>query len=62
MIQVSLDGPNVRLKFVDLINENCSDDEPSGLISVGTFGLHAIHGAFQYDAKIWSVRKVLQAI
>lgn len=62
MIQLSLDGPNVRLKFLDLINENCNDNEPPGLNSIGTCGLHTIHGAFQYGAKIWSVGKVLQAI
>ena len=59
VIQVSSDGPNMNLKLLDLVNENRSDDELSGLISIGTCGLHTIHEAFQHGAKIWSVGKVL---
>ena len=44
-----------------MVNENSSDDDLPGLTSIGTCGLHTIHGAFQHGAKIWSVRKVLQA-
>ena len=62
VIQVSLDGPSMNLKFLDLVNESCSDDELHDLISIDTCILHTIHGAYQYGAKIWSVVKVLQAV
>ena len=62
MIQVPADGINVNFKFLDLVNENLSDDELPGFISIGRCGLHTIPGAFQNGAKSWSVEKVLQAI
>ena len=62
VMQVSEDGPNANLKFLDLVSENCSNNELLGLISIGTCGQPTIHGAFQHGAKIWSVGKVLWAI
>ena len=59
-IQVSSDGPNVNLKFLDLVNGNCANNELPSLISIGTCSLHTLHRAFQHGAQIWSVRKVLQ--
>ena len=62
IIQVSLGGPNVNLKFLDLVNENCANDELHSLISIGTCSLHTLHQAFQHAPQIWSVRKVLRAM
>lgn len=62
VIQVPSGGINVNFKFLDLVNENLSDDELPGFISIGRCGLHTIPGAFQHDANSWSVEKVLQAI
>lgn len=53
MIQVSSDGANMNQSLInDLVNENCSDDELSGLISIATCGLHTIHEAFYHGAFI----------
>ena len=62
VILVALDGSNVNLKCLDLVNEYRSDDELSGLISIGTCDLHTFHRPFQHGAKIRSVGKVDQAI
>ena len=59
IIQVSSDGPNVNLKFLDLVNKNHANDELPSLISIGTCNLHTLHWAFQHGAQIWSVGKVL---
>ena len=56
---MSSDGPNVKLEFLDLVSENRSDNELPGLMSIGTYGLHTIHGAFQHGTKIWSLGKGL---
>ena len=46
-IQVSSDGPNVNLKFLDLLNDKRKDEGLNELISIGTCGLHTVSRAFQ---------------
>ena len=60
VIQVSSDGPNVNLKFINLVIVNRSDDELRGLISIDTSGLHTIHVAFQHGAKFGLLEKFSQ--
>ena len=39
-IQISSDGPNVSLNFLDLLNEKCRNEHLDELVSIGTGGLH----------------------
>ena len=43
---MSMDGPNVNLKLLEKINEERTSNEFHRLISIGSCGLHTIHGAF----------------
>ena len=47
-IQLSSDGPNVKLtmKFLELIAEKCKNDGLNELISIGTCSLHTVNIAF----------------
>ena len=52
LLQVSSDGPNVNLAFLDLLNENKSDNELSRLINIGTFGLlQSMYKIFEEEPK-----------
>ena len=46
--QVSSDGPNVNLAFLDLLSEHRSDNELSSLINIGTCGLHTINNSIKH--------------
>ena len=47
LLQVSSDGPNVNLVFLDLLNKHRSDSELSRLINIGTCGLGTLVKMFQ---------------
>jgi len=65
LLQVSMDGPTVNWKFLDLL-EKCMEEEHilTKLINMGSCGLHVVHGAFQsgHKASGWSVNAYLRAM
>ena len=63
-IQISSDGPNVNLKFFDLLNEKHRNECLNELISIGTCGLHTVSRAFQNaeNSTDWNIKKVLSAM
>lgn len=66
LLQVSMDGPNVNLKFMQelLKDRKRYDPEMPGILQLGTCTLHTIHGAFATAMKNteWGVAKLLRAI
>ena len=62
LVQISMDGPNVSLKMLQNINEECTANEFHNLISIGSCGLHTLHGAFRTGAEVtdWSIKKILR--
>ena len=56
-----MDGTNVNLKLLEKINEERTSNEFHCLISIGSCGLHSIHGAFRAcaEATEWSIKKIL---
>ena len=64
LLQVSSDGPNVNLAFLDLLNEHRSDNELSGLINIGTYSLHIIHNSIKHgeNSSGWKINKLLQSM
>ena len=63
MIQVSMDGPNVNLKFYkELTNERSESGIPA-LIDFGSCSLHIINGAFQRGTEQsgWNLKKTLKS-
>jgi hypothetical protein len=52
MLQISMDGPNVNLKFYsDLCAELEEQDDPQ-LVNIGTCSLHSVHNAFKSAVKV----------
>ena len=64
MIQVSMDGASVNLKFLESLGNSRERKGLPGLIDIGICQLHAIHGAFQTGAvkSTWNVHKILKAV
>ena len=63
-IQVSSDGPNVNLKFLELLREKRKDDVLNELISMGTCSLLMVNRAFQNakSSTIWKIEIFLCAM
>ena len=47
LLQVSSDGPNVNLAFLDILNRFREDNEQPHLVNIGTCGLHTLQSAFE---------------
>lgn len=66
IIQISLDGPNVNLKFLRDIQQKClSDDgDERKIFDVGTCSLHIVQGAYKTAHKEsgWKVHEFLRAL
>ena len=65
LIQVSMDGPNVNWKMLDLIVENRNSNETyPNLLDVGSCSLHVVHGAFRTGMKQtgWGIDLLLKSL
>ena len=64
IIQVSSDGPNINLKFLNLMRENRKENNIPELLKIGTCGLHIVHGSFKYGLNVtkWDLDKILSAM
>ena len=49
MPQISSDGANVNLKFLELYAEKLELDELLCLVDLGTCGIHTVHGSLEND-------------
>ena len=66
LTQVSMDGPNVNWKTVEIINEYREYDDPDcpDLTEIGSCGLNVQHGAYGTAQKAtdWNLDKLLKAV
>ena len=64
IFQVSSDGPNVNLAFLNLVHENRKDDLLDPLIGIGICSLHTLHRSFQTGEKAtdWNIKKLLSSM
>jgi hypothetical protein len=65
LMQVSMDGPSVNWKFIDLLSNALREDMiMTELVELGSCGLHVIHGAFQtgHRASGWDVNSGLRSM
>ena len=62
--QLSMDGPNVNWKALDLPSNQLEKESGRKLINVGSCGLHVLHNAFRDGcaAAKWEVDSVLSAL
>ena len=65
LIQVSMDGPNINWKMLDLIVEDRNSNETyPNLLDVGSCSLHVVHGAFITGMKQtgWGIDLLLKSL
>lgn len=67
MLQVSMDGPNVNLKFLRELKaflKNASDPDDPELFDMGTCSLHVVHGGYKtaHNACKWEVNIFLRSL
>ena len=66
MIQISMDGPSVNLKFYDEVVKHREETELGipQLIYLGSCSLHVVHGAFKTGAQAttWNIDSLLRAL
>ena len=62
LIQVGMDGPDVNIKLLKMIQAERSENEQHQLIDIGSCGLHTIHNAFKTGAGStgWGMKKILK--
>ena len=46
-LKVSMNGPNVNWKFVDMFSQQLINEYSTTVLNIGSCGLHIIHGAFK---------------
>lgn len=58
-----MDGPNVNVKFMEMLSKSRKEAWPPQFINFSTFKLHVIHEAFQTGAlkSSWNIHKILKA-
>ena len=63
MIQVSSDGLNKNLAFLDIVNNKQRHDELSQLINIGICWFHTVHNSFKHSEKAsgWKMNKLLSS-
>ncbi|XP_072564979.1 uncharacterized protein [Paramormyrops kingsleyae] len=63
LLSVSMDGPNVNWRFLDLLQQEHHEQfGGTQLIVVGSCGLHTLHNACKRGFSIWHMEKVLRAL
>ena len=64
LIKISMDGPNVNWKFMELLVESRVEAEIPSLINIGSCGIDVMYAAFKTGAKAsgWGVSKILKAL
>ena len=65
LIQISMDGPNVNWKMLDLIVEDRNSNETyPNLLDMGSCSLHVVHGAFRTGMKQtgWRMHLLLKSL
>ena len=62
LIQVGMDGPDVNIKLLKMIQAERSENEQHQLIDIGSCGPHTIHNAFKTGAEStgWGMKKTPQ--
>jgi len=62
LFQISMDGPNVNLKFFREFSSQFKENNNHSLVDIGSCCLHVINGSFARGAEKseWSLKKLLK--
>ena len=61
ILQVSMDDPRVNWKSYDILTKDREQSELSGLINIGSCGLHVLQGTFKisFEVVVLEIKKLL---
>ena len=64
LVQISMDGPSVNLKFLQMLNERIHNEHGIFLVNIGSCDLHTVHNSFQAggQASGWKVSSLLSSL
>lgn len=66
ILQISMDGPNVNVKFYNdlLVQREALDPNLPSLLDIGSCGLHVVHGAFRtaFESTGWKIDAFLRSL
>lgn len=64
LLQISMDGPSVNIKFLRHLKDEMKDAKGYSLLDLGTCSLHIIHGAFQRGNNItkWKLNDIFSSM
>ena len=64
LLQVSSDGVNINLAFLDILNRFTEDNEQPHLVDIATYRLHTLHNVFMNGEKAsgWNTNKLLSSM
>ena len=64
LLQVSFDGSNINLSFLDFLEEDMNEKELSQFVHIGTCGLHTLYNSKKLGGKVsgWNVKKLLSSL
>ncbi|XP_066936367.1 uncharacterized protein [Clytia hemisphaerica] len=62
LVQIGMDGPNVNLSLLKLVQEERELNQQHRLIDIGSCGIHTIHNAFKVgtESSDWGLKKILK--
>ena len=63
LVQLSMDGPRVNIKLLQVVQDDRKDKELPHLLDIGTCGLHTLHGSFKTDIEKseWEIKSLMKA-
>ena len=64
LYHVSMDGPNVDLKFLKELSKLRVGDSVRSLVDIGTCSLHSVHGSMKTGeiASKWELKKIMKSV
>ena len=62
-LQISMDGPNVNLKFLENIRKEREQAKLSKFIDIGSCDLHVLHGSLKstFEKTDWDIKGLLKS-
>ena len=63
LVQLSMDGPSVNVKLVQVVQDDRKDKGLPHLLDIGTCGLHSLHGLFKtrIEKSEWEMKSLMKA-
>ena len=64
LVQISMDGPNSNLKFLNEMKKLITEHEIASLNDIGSCNLHVIHGALKTGSECcgWNLHKIFKGV